>query len=108
MVCGSTQGIGKATAILLATEGANITLVARNETKLKNVLQELPNTNQNHNYIVADFSNPELLQSKLKELPVAYHILINNTGGPAGGPVFDATLSAFESAILSLLSQTDE
>ncbi|PQJ22999.1 SDR family oxidoreductase [Tenacibaculum sp. SG-28] len=98
LVCGSTQGIGKATAILLATEGANITLVARNETKLKSVLQELPNTNQNHNYIVADFSNPELLQSKLKELPVAYHILINNTGGPAGGPVFDATLSAFESA----------
>ncbi len=98
LVCGSTQGIGKATALLLAAEGANITLVARNETKLKNVLQELPNTNQNHNYIVADFSNPELLQSKIQELPVAYHILINNTGGPAGGPVFDATLNAFESA----------
>lgn len=42
LVCGSTQGIGKATAILLAKEGANVTLVARNEEKLKTVLSELP------------------------------------------------------------------
>ena len=35
LVCGSTQGIGKATAILLALEGANVTLVSRNEEKLK-------------------------------------------------------------------------
>ncbi|NOY47512.1 MAG: SDR family NAD(P)-dependent oxidoreductase, partial [Chlorobi bacterium] len=38
LVCGSTQGIGKATAIALASEGVNITLVARNEDKLKQVL----------------------------------------------------------------------
>jgi len=41
-VCGSTQGIGKAVAIELALLGANITLVARNEEKLKAVLDELP------------------------------------------------------------------
>ena len=35
LVCGSTQGIGKATAIALANEGVNVTLIARNEEKLK-------------------------------------------------------------------------
>ena len=38
LVCGSTQGIGKASAKQLAEMGANITLVARNEDKLKTVL----------------------------------------------------------------------
>ena len=38
LVCGSTQGIGRATAIALAAEGVNVTLVARNREKLKEVL----------------------------------------------------------------------
>ena len=41
LVCGSTQGIGKATAIALANEGVNVTLMARDEDKLKAVLAEL-------------------------------------------------------------------
>ncbi|CAL2076689.1 3-oxoacyl-(acyl-carrier protein) reductase [Tenacibaculum sp. 190524A02b] len=98
LVCGSTQGIGKATAILLAEEGVNVTLVARNGEKLKTVIKELPNNNQNHNYIVADFSNPEELKQKITASALNYHILINNTGGPAGGPVFNAKLEEFEKA----------
>ena len=35
LVCGSTQGIGKAVALELALLGANVTLVARNEDSLK-------------------------------------------------------------------------
>ena len=66
LVCGSTQGIGKATAILLAEEGANITLIARNEEKLKAVLAELPNNNQKHMYLIADFSKPEEVKQVLK------------------------------------------
>ena len=57
LVCGSTQGIGKATAIALAQEGVHVTLIARNEERLKQVLSELPQ-HRNHDYIVADFSNP--------------------------------------------------
>ena len=45
LVCGSTAGIGKATAIALAEEGAIITLIARNEEKLKAVLSELTSLN---------------------------------------------------------------
>ena len=40
-MCGSTQGISRATAISLANEGAKITLIARNENKLKAVLSNL-------------------------------------------------------------------
>lgn len=98
LVCGSTQGIGKASAIQLATEGANVTLVARNEEKLKRVLAELPNTNQSHSYIVADFTNPSDLKEKLAASGSKFHVLINNTGGPAGGPVFNAELDEFERA----------
>ena len=61
-------------------------------------MAELPNNNQNHNYIVADFSNPTALKSKLEASNLEFHILVNNTGGPAGGPVFNASLDEFESA----------
>lgn len=88
IVCGSTQGIGKATAMELAELGANLILVARNEAKLQSVINELPQSDK-HTYLVADFSKPEELNEKLtafiEDKPV--HILINNTGGPAGGPV---------------------
>ncbi len=99
LVCGSTQGIGKASAQQLAKMGANITLIARNEEKLKTVLSSLDNSNgQNHNYIVADFQKPNELETKIKAANNKFHILINNTGGPAGGPVFNATLDQFEAA----------
>ncbi len=98
LVCGSTQGIGKASAMQLAEEGVNVTLIARNEEKLKKVLAELPNNNQNHSYIVADFSKPLELKEKLEASDLNFHILVNNTGGPAGGPVFNAKLDEFERA----------
>lgn len=101
LVCGSTQGIGKAAAIALATEGVNVTLVARDEIKLQKVVSELPSNNQTHNYIVVDFSNPEDLRTKVSNYISNYHgfhILVNNTGGPKGGPVFLAEIDEFESA----------
>ncbi|MDX5483304.1 MAG: SDR family NAD(P)-dependent oxidoreductase, partial [Hymenobacteraceae bacterium] len=59
LVCGSTQGIGKAIAIELAQLGASVTLVARNEEKLQQVAQELDTQQgQQHDYITADFSDP--------------------------------------------------
>ncbi|MEP5339913.1 MAG: SDR family oxidoreductase [Algibacter sp.] len=98
LVCGSTQGIGKATAMALAEEGVNVTLVARNREKLKAVLEELPK-HRNHNYIVADFSNPRELQEqviKFIEKNYGFHIVINNTGGPRPGDILNASLSEFE------------
>ena len=85
-VCGSTQGIGKAIAMELALLGANVTLIARNEEKLKIVLKELPNNQQQHDYIVADFSNPTALKSNVNQYMLhsdkTVNILINKSGTP--------------------------
>jgi 3-oxoacyl-[acyl-carrier protein] reductase len=99
VVCGSTQGIGKATAIQLAEMGASVTLIARNEEKLKNVLKELT-PHIKHDYIVADFSRPDELAKKVKSWASSNqtNILLNNTGGPKGGPIRDAGLDEFRSA----------
>ncbi len=102
MVCGSTQGIGKATAIQMAELGANIVLVARNEDKLKSVKSELSTAeNQVHSYICADFSKPNALKTSIEKWISDggnCHILVNNTGGPKGGPIKDAEVSEFHDA----------
>ena len=101
LVCGSTQGIGKASAIEIAKLGANVILVARDENKLKLVLKELDTTKkQKHNYIVADFTKPEELKKKIEEHSKKniVHILLNNTGGPAGGPILEAKTEEFTQA----------
>ena len=100
LVCGSTAGIGKATALALAEEGTIITLIARNEDKLKATLAALPQ-HRNHDYIVADFSNPLELQKRVANYIKnnhGFHVLVNNTGGPKGGPIFSAEIEEFESA----------
>lgn len=106
VVCGSTQGIGKASAIELALLGANVTLVARNEESLKSTLKELPaKTSQKHDYVVADFSLPDQLKETIgrflqnKEV----HILVNNTGGPPAGQAIDASPEEFIRAFSSHL-----
>ena len=99
IVCGSTQGIGEASAIQLAKLGADITLIARNESKLLNVLNELDTSKgQTHGFLCIDFSNPKILKKEVETLKGTYHILVNNTGGPAAGPIADANTNAFEEA----------
>lgn len=102
VVCGSTQGIGKAVALQLAQMGCNVTLVARNEESLKKVKSELQVTgNQIHSYLCVDFSETD----RLKELIDAFiqrtgpvNILINNTGGPPAGLIQTAKPEEFLTA----------
>ncbi|GHN00097.1 short-chain dehydrogenase [Cytophagales bacterium WSM2-2] len=102
LVCGSTQGIGKASAIELAQLGATVILLARDESKLKSTLAELPTTyNQKHSFLVADFTFPDQVKSAIEKLVATteVHILINNTGGPPAGQAIDAKPEDFLSAI---------
>jgi 3-oxoacyl-[acyl-carrier protein] reductase len=98
LVCGSTAGIGKAIAHELASMGAEVTLLARNEDKLKKEVMELPSEGQQHAYLQADFSNLESLEKALLRMEKPIHILINNTGGPPGGPITEAKLEEFQAA----------
>ncbi len=103
LVCGSTQGIGKATAIALANMGADLVLIARNEEKLKETLAEMPklSADQQHAYLIADFSQPLTLQKVIEnylQQGNTIHILVNNSGGPKGGPIKDAHPDEFIAA----------
>jgi len=98
LVCGSSRGIGKATAIELALLGANVTLLSRTEAELKKVREGLDKSKgQIHSIQVADLNDFEDYKKKLKALcnDRAFHILINNTGGPPSGEVQVATEDAF-------------
>jgi 3-oxoacyl-[acyl-carrier protein] reductase len=102
LVCGSTQGLGLASAIELSLLGANIVLLARNGTKLQEVITQLDNAKgQKHHFFVADFSEIDTLKNAIlqileKKIPI--DILINNTGGPAGGTALEANIEAFSNA----------
>lgn len=99
LVCGSTQGIGKASAIELALLGATVVLVARNEESLKATISELDSSKgQKHNFIVADFQKPAELKQNVDSFISqngTIHILVNNTGGPPGGPIANAKTEEF-------------
>jgi len=107
LVCGSTQGLGLASAIELSLLGANVVLMARNEEKLKAALTQLDHSKeQQHHYLVADFSNSENVRTTIADYVDAgniIHILINNTGGPAGGKAITAASEEFVNAFNSHL-----
>lgn len=104
-VSGSSKGIGKAIAIELARLGANVTLVARTETALMQGLIDLSfsaGAEQRHDYLVADFANPDKLKAAVErhilKTNKTYHILVNNTGGPPAGKIIDAAEDDFVTA----------
>lgn len=106
LVCGSSKGIGRAVAIELAELGANVTLVARDAEKLTQVRSLLDRSKgQQHDFLVADFTNSHDLHRKVTGLASekTIHILINNTGGPPGGPTLEADSKAFLMAFHSHL-----
>ncbi|MBS1729577.1 MAG: SDR family oxidoreductase [Bacteroidetes bacterium] len=98
LICGSSQGIGLAIAKELALLGADCTLMARNEVALQEAIKNLDTSQkQQHQYLVADFSNPENVREVISLFAVnqAIEILVNNTGGPPSGPVTEAEERAF-------------
>lgn len=101
LVGGASAGIGRAVAIELAALGAQVTLLARTESSLQEAVAALDaSQGQRHGYIAADFSDSRMLLEKvaglLSQQPV--HILVNNTGGPPGGPITEASVESFLAA----------
>lgn len=98
IVCGSTQGIGLASAIELSKLGAACVLMARNEETLQEAIKQLSNSfNQKHSYLIADFDKPETVKQAIEGFVSnnCVHVLINNSGGPAGGPIANAAEEDF-------------
>ncbi len=101
LVCGSTQGLGYASATELALLGCSVVLMARNEDKLKEALQSLDIAKgQQHQYLVADFTDINAVKTAITGFlqDNTIHILVNNTGGPTGGSALTAKPEEFLSA----------
>lgn len=103
LVGGGSKGIGRAIAVELALLGANVTLLARSAELMQEVVASLDkNKGQQHDYIEADYNNPELLKTAvskyLAESKKTIHILINNTGGPPAGAAVNAKVEEFLTA----------
>ena len=100
LLCGASKGIGRASAVELACLGANVNLVARSDKLLRELVDDLPSAaaNQSHDYFPADFSAGEdALKYSLRHLfKKNIHVIINNTGGPAGGSLAKATRRDFD------------
>ena len=98
LVCGGSEGIGRAAAIELAILGADVTLLARREDALREAVAALPaNDMQRHGFLVADVSQAQALGDAVSALAATrpVHILVNNTGGPPGGAAHAAGIDAY-------------
>jgi 3-oxoacyl-[acyl-carrier protein] reductase len=102
LVCGGSQGIGLATGIELARLGAHVTLLARSRDALEAAAASLPKVNatQTHASVAVDMNEHAALRAKVEDLAAirSVQILVNNTGGPPGGPAHTATLDDFRIA----------
>ncbi len=98
LVCGGSEGIGRAAAHELALLGADVTVLARRPETLQQVVATLPRVGeQQHGWIAADVAQTATLRAQVEGLVAGkpVHILVNNTGGPPGGPAHTAGIAAF-------------
>jgi 3-oxoacyl-[acyl-carrier protein] reductase len=101
LVCGASEGIGRAAAQELALLGCDVTVLARRAEVLEAVAAALPrDRGQRHGFIAADVSRHDALRAQVQALAAGkpVHVLVNNTGGPPGGPAHTATAAAFVEA----------
>jgi 3-oxoacyl-[acyl-carrier protein] reductase len=89
-----------------------VTLLARNEEALQQTLGEIPaeggpdGAPPLHDYLSADFDDPSSLRTvvtRYLEQGGRFQILLNNTGGPPGGPILEADPTAFVKAFTNHL-----
>ena len=99
LIGGSSKGIGLGIATQLANSGASVCLIARNESKLKEILNQLPNSS-NHNYLIVDFSNFKEYKIKIEKYIKnnQVDILVNNTQGPPAGNSLSKNIDFYQEA----------
>jgi 3-oxoacyl-[acyl-carrier protein] reductase len=102
LVTGAGKGIGKAIAIALANEGAHVGLIARTESDIKAVAQELAALGVKSAYATADISNRtevEAAVSKIQSELGNIDILINNAGTGTFGKFLELEPEVWENQV---------
>ena len=95
LICGASRGIGAATARIMAKAGANVILASRSEEQLNTLLSEISSLGEGkHQILVLDLEDTGSLAGRIQPIldqgPI--HILVNNAGGPPGGPLLNASV----------------
>ena len=98
LICGASGGIGAATAKAMAAAGANVVVSARSEAALQALVRELHDLGPGqHAALPMDLEQGDAIDAAVQQLladgPV--HILVNNAGGPPGGPLLAASTEEF-------------
>lgn len=100
LVCGASEGIGRAAAFALAQLGADVTVLSRSPDKLATVVAALPRVHgaQKHGQLAVDVCETGTLRAKAEALVAgaAVQILVNNSAGPPPGPAHRADAAEFE------------
>jgi len=95
LVCGGSRGIGRAVAMAFAEAGARVTLLAREEEPMREMLaRQLPVVPEgSHGYIPLDLSKPDNVQEQARHLAkgAPYHILFLNSTGPRPNLIVNST-----------------
>ena len=100
VITGSSQGIGRATAIELLKSGASVMLNGRNEERLKLTEIELKKFDKNLASFCGDVSNPDEAMALIKRTIQVFNkidILINNAGISMRGNIVDLSPSVYKS-----------
>jgi len=107
IVTGSSQGIGKAIAYVLAREGTRLTICARNEDRLREAANDIASsTGTEVMPIGADLQKKEDIKSLVEATVKRFRtvdILVNNTGGPPPSFFLETSDGDWSAAIDALL-----
>lgn len=107
LVCGSSQGLGRAIAGALAAEGADVVVNGRSAEKLERVRSELEGaTGARVAAFAADLTDPDAAGDLVSAAVAAFgrvDILVTNTGGPPSGPFESHSAEAWRHAIANNL-----
>ncbi len=95
VITGASKGLGKAMALALAAEGAQIALVSRNIEQLNEVGLAVKNAGGEARVFQADVAEEEQVHKLERDVTGAFgkiHILINNAGINVRKPLVEFTL----------------
>jgi NAD(P)-dependent dehydrogenase (short-subunit alcohol dehydrogenase family) len=104
LVTGATQGIGRATALLLAREGAKVALVARGQEGLDRCAKEISSAGGEALAVQGDVTRAADVERAVKEVSARFgglDILVNNAGTSMHG-AFESVDDAMWQADLDL------
>ncbi|MBS1766603.1 MAG: SDR family oxidoreductase [Acidobacteria bacterium] len=94
LVTGASAGIGRAAALELAARGCAVAVLARSASKLEGLVSDLRGAGAPEAWAIeGDLEQREDLKPRIEAHLKArgpIHILVNNAGGPPGGPMLDA------------------